>query len=428
MTKFYIKSNIFNLVAIAIILFFATACSKSGTSPKPEPEPPGQSIDVKISSFVPQKALPNTVVTITGTQFNTTAAGNTVTFNGVVAKVNSATATQLVVTVPANATTGKIALGINGKIVISSSDFTITSGEMSEFATLGMVEINQLMVDFLNVVYGENGRNIYGFGRTGSFNLRVALPKSFLGMATDKSYNLYVGLGNITKINLRDQITILAGEDIKTGGIKDGTGSEARFGGGYGDVANDSDGNVYYLDASCIRKITPNGVVTTIAGNLKGENGYADGKGAAAKFGVMTRITVDQSTNDIYVVDSDNFRIRKITQDGDVTTIVGDGKYGLKDGEGKEAQIMAPQALAADGKGNIFFTDADFQAPLYKIRMINKVGQVSTFMSGTETNKLENGKLGTATTARPLGIVFDKDGFLYIVNSGVHVISRIIFN
>jgi hypothetical protein len=427
MTKSSIKNNTFNLVAIITLLFFTTACSKSGTSP--EPEPPAVSKDVTITNFSPTKALPNAVVAITGTNFNTTTADNTVKFNGVASKVNSATATELVVTVPSTATTGKIALTINGKIVSSSTNFTVTTATVSDYAALGAIDIEQIIFDSNGQMFGENGNNIYKIDANGQLTFRITIPNSsFRGLAADNAGNLYVGPGYIGKISALNTFSILAGQTPGLGGIKDGTGSEARFTNGSNGIANDAGGNIYYFDSSCLRKITPAGVVTTLAGNFNGERGYVDGKGTAAKFGVMTRGAVDPATNDVYVVDSEHFRIRKITQDGVASTVLGDGSMDMNDGDGTGAHILAPQALAFDGKGNLFFSDADFAAHSYKIRMMNKLGQVSTIISGNSATSMVNGALGIATTSRPLGITFDAAGNLYIINSGPHMISKVTFN
>jgi sugar lactone lactonase YvrE len=423
----YLKRSVLLLIIFITLSVFITSCSKSGTGINPKP--PAEAV-ISITAFSPAKALPNSIVSISGSNFNTALANNVVKFNGVSAQVNSVNATEIVVTVPGTATTGKIEVSSNGKKVTSATDFTVTTATMSDFASLSAVSIDQIAFDFSGQLYGEDGRNIYKISSTGKIDFRVNISSnSFRGIAFDKAGNLYVAPGiNVTKIAPDNTVTVLAGQIISSGGLADGTGASARFSGSSYGIANDANGNIYYGDASAMRKVTTAGVVTTLAGNLKFEQGYVDGKGAEAKFGFMTRFTVDQTTGDIYVVDSDHYCIRKITQDGVVTTVIGSTIVGLVDGEGIKARIFGPQALAADGKGNIFFSDADFSAPIYKIRMINKLGQVSTLITGTSFTTLVNGQLGTATANRPLGIAFDPSGNLYIVNSGANKISKVTFN
>jgi hypothetical protein len=418
-----LKRAIAWVMAVFVSSVLIISCSKSGEGDKPA------ETSVAITAVSPASGLPNTVVSITGSNFNTVIANNIVKFNGVSAVVNSVSATEIVVTVPETATTGKITLSSNGKDATSAADFKVTTATISDYVSFGAVGIDQIAFDYSGQLYGEDGNNIYTIGTAG-VSLRLHVPSNqFRGIAADRAGNLYVAPGsNVTKIAPDNTVSLLAGQNISPGGLANGTGAEARFSGSSYGIAADADGNIYYADASSMRKVTPLGVVTTLAGNLTFDRGYVDGTGGAAKFGVLTRYTVDQPTGDIYVVDSDHYCIRKITKDGVVTTVIGSTVNGLTDGEGTNARIFGPQSLATDGKGNVFFSDADFVAPLYKIRMVNKLGRVSTLITGTSATTVVNGPLGTGTTSRPLGIAFDASGNLFIVNSGAHKISKVTFN
>ena len=119
-----------------------------------------------------------------------------------------------------------------------------------------------------------------------------------------------------------------------TQGFADGTGTAAQFDTPMGLVV-DSNGNVFVLDKARIRKITPAGVVTTFAGGATA--GYLDGTGTAAQFANgLSGITID-ANNNLYVTDTGNLRVRKITPAGVVTTLAGTGVFGSTDGDGSVA-------------------------------------------------------------------------------------------
>ena len=181
----------------------------------------------------------------------------------------------------------------------------------------------------------------------------------------------------IRKITPAGVVTTFAGTAGQSGSA-DGTGAAARFTNPEG-TAVDGAGNVYVADTfnDTIRKITPAGVVTTLAGTA-GQGGSADGTGAAARFAFPTGVAVDGAGN-VYVADTDNDTIRKITPAGVVTTLAGTaGQSGSADGTGAAARFNSPFGLAVDGAGNIYVADEDNDA----IREITPAGVVST-LAGT---------------------------------------------
>ncbi|MDP4150782.1 MAG: NHL repeat-containing protein [Bacteroidota bacterium] len=192
------------------------------------------------------------------------------------------------------------------------------------------------------------------------------------GMAIDGQGNLYVSDNTrIRKITPDAMVTTLAGD--LNAAFKDGTGTAAEFW-SPGGVAVDGQGNVYVADTynMRIRKITPGGVVTTMAGT--GGTAFQDGPGTVATFCYPFGIAVDTSGN-VYVADSRNYRIRKINAAGIVTTLAGDGTNGYKDGSGPAAEFAWPTSIALDAKGNLFVADQ----PNNTIRKVTTAGVVTTF-------------------------------------------------
>src|ERR1035437_6967265 len=152
--------------------------------------------------------------------------------------------------------------------------------------------------------------------------------------------------------------TTLAGPAEVGGGDADGPGSLARFRYPYG-AAVDSAGNVYVADYgnSTIRKVTPGGMVTTLAG-LATSPGSADGTGSAARFYGPMGVAVDSAGN-VYVVDTSNSTIRKLTPGGVVTTLAGlAGNRGSADGTGSDARFYCPWGVAVDSAGNVYVADS----------------------------------------------------------------------
>lgn len=202
---------------------------------------------------------------------------------------------------------------------------------------------------------------------------------SNLSLASDLTGNLYVanpGKSTIHKITAEGEVSTLAGWKDSPGRA-DGKGVFARFGYPSG-VTTDKDGNVYVTDYLTLRKITPDGKVSTLAGSF-GVEGNQDGSGAKASFQLLGNASTDSAGN-IYAVQYAGAirNIRKITPAGVVSTLAGDsgGAYGakLKDGPGLAARFNMPEGLATDRLGNLYVADKYNGA----IRKITPAGMVST--------------------------------------------------
>ena len=238
-------------------------------------------------------------------------------------------------------------------------------------------------------------------------------------IVTDRHGNLYVADFNnhqIRVISRKGVVTTFAGSGVP--GHADGTGKEAMFHGPHS-IAMDAQGNVIATDANnfCIRKITPDGLVTTVAGNRF--PGYLDGTGEFALFVYPTGIAINRDGN-IYIADRGSHTIRKITPDGTVTTLAGTGEAGYQDGQGTEAKLHDPITLALDSKGNLFIADAGN----HSIRKITLEGWVTTF-AGRPLPGYKDGRTAEALFHRPMGLAFDDNDNLYVSDSNNSRIRRI---
>lgn len=245
------------------------------------------------------------------------------------------------------------------------------------------------------------------------------------GVAVDAAGSVYVAdtaNNTIRQITTNGVVTTLAGLAGQAGSV-DGSGDEARFRNPWS-VAVDGQGNVFVADMSnnTIRKITPAGVVSTLAGRA-GLSGHADGPGSQARFNCPYGVAVDPEGN-VYVSDSGNHAIRLISPEGVVSTLAGlPGYPGSADGTGDAARFWNPQGLAVDSEGTVYVADTGNQT----IRKITPEGEVTTLagLAGTSgTNDLPG---LNARFNSPGGIAVDAAGNLYLADTGNHTVRQLIF-
>ena len=169
------------------------------------------------------------------------------------------------------------------------------------------------------------------------------------GLVIDDDGIIYLSDSKNRRVRrIAGEVSTLAGTGAK--GFVNGEGNKAEFSYPAG-IVLDKHGNLFVADQVRIRKISRDGIVTTFTGS--GVQGFRDGDASTAQFTVVQDMVMDGAGN-IYV--TDNNRIRKILPDGSVTTIAGNNA-GYKDGEGETAQFNAPQGLAIDAQGNIYVAD-----------------------------------------------------------------------
>jgi sugar lactone lactonase YvrE len=201
----------------------------------------------------------------------------------------------------------------------------------------------------------------------------------------------------------------------------DATGPSAEFNSPHG-IARDAMGNLFVCDLNNqrIRKITPTGVVTTFAGS--GVFGFADGQGTAAQFNAPQGLAFD-ATGTLYVADEANNRIRKITPTGLVTTLAGNGIAGHVDGTAS-AEFNLPRGLALDTTGNVYVADSQADC----IRKITPLGVVSTIAGQPNVQGFTDGIATAAQFNQPYSLTSDGLGNLYVADTYNHSIRCVASN
>ncbi len=220
-----------------------------------------------------------------------------------------------------------------------------------------------------------------------------------------------------TALGWRARVSTLAGDGSPA--FRDNAqSSQAAFADPFG-IAVSADGTIFVSDAgdsNRIRKLTLDGAVTTLAGTVEG---FADGPGAQAAFNTPSGIALDKAGN-LLVADTGNNRVRKITPDGQVSTIAGDGVAGYIDGPSSQARFDAPVGVAVDANGNIYVADTYND----RIRLIAPNGQVSTVAGGSGPGHVD-GEASVSRFDTPCAIVVAGDGSLIVADTGNHRLRKI---
>lgn len=364
---------------MALVLIAITACDKDKTVASSAPV---------INTVWPLDGNPSTIVTIRGKNFSTVRTENIVQFNGVNAIVIEANQGELLAVAPVTGTTGAITVAVRNSTV-TGPVFTYKAPQQEYNVKLFAGDLTAGSVDGA---------------------LSVSRLKSPEGVEVDATGNLIItdrGNNRIRKVSLAGIMSSVAGADVA--GFVNGAAADARFRLPWKSTV-DAAGNIIVADRDnhCIRKITPAGVVSTIAGS--GTAGYADGPAATAMFNQPLDVAADAAGN-IYVADNLNHRIRKIAPSGDVSTLAGDGTAAFANGTGTAAKLRNPSGLAIDKEGNLIVADR----LNHRIRKITPAG-VATSIAGDGVSGYKDGEAGAARFADPYGVAVDGNGNIIIAD------------
>ncbi|MBI5583783.1 MAG: SMP-30/gluconolactonase/LRE family protein, partial [Deltaproteobacteria bacterium] len=254
----------------------------------------------------------------------------------------------------------------------------------------------------------------YGLAVDGSGNLYLTSPDAYYG-------------GFIVKVDPSGGFTIIAGNRQKGFSGDGGPATAASFNWPE-DLTLDGFGNIYITDTSNnrIRKIDPNGIITTVAGNGQRQFTGDGGPAVQAALAGPRGVKVDPKGN-LYIADTDNNRIRKVDRSGIITTVAGNGLSGFAGdgGPATQARLSWPRSLALDQEGNLYLADTDN----YRIRKVDVSGIIST-IAGNGERANDNGDGGPAVQATvhdPYGVAVDSAGNVYAAIWGFGKIKKISF-
>lgn len=395
------KKIIYIFLAFAVIVI---ACKKSGSDNVPT--------NPSISSIIPAIAQANQVVALKGKRFSTVAAENVVKFAGVRAEIVSASDSVIMVTVPANGSTGNVTITVNNQT---------SKGPVFTYGASNVA----IEYEYVASTYAGSGVSGNTLGP-----LLEAQFSTLEGVALDESTGdlILADRGNQIIKRIRKngtEVEFVAG--VKGVGTTDGTPDLAKFNNPY-KVAVDKIGNIFTVDNSSarIRKIDISANwVSTFAGptGTATITGFLDGPNTTARFNVPIDAVVDDAGN-VFVADANNSAIRKITPDGTVTTLVGAGpsQNGLVDGFWPNVRLNRPSGICLDRDGMLLVADRYNHA----IRKINPNTGKTTTIAGTGTAGFKDAEALKATFNHPFGIHADKDNNIYVTelnNASVRLIS-----
>ncbi|WP_271783230.1 SMP-30/gluconolactonase/LRE family protein [Aquimarina algiphila] len=441
------KKEIKKLASMAIILLLLLGCSNDDNT--------GGNSDqsLKITSLSPDNGGKGDVIKIMGNGFGTDEALVKVFFNDKEALVSNLTNTEIEVAIPPKAFTGPVKITVNGE-ELEGPEFTynITSTVVTTIAGSGIAgdedAQNPLQAKFkapYDIIYAEVNQNKHFYlvdlanhkikrigtagivttigGSTmgymnGQYNqAKFYEPRNIVSVQDNGTSIFYISdtKNHVIRKLTGGEVTTYAGNG--TAGFADGDATTAQFNEPQG-LTIDDNGNLYVCDGENhkIRKISPSGQVTTVAGSTQG---FFDGVALSAQFNFPMGIAIDPEKN-LFVADGFNNKIRKITPNGVVSTFAGSDQ-GDQDGIGNQAKFYSPFAITIDKWNHLYVSDIDN----HKIKKITPAGHVTTLAGSTEGDSNGEGLL-EAKFAFPRGLCVDELGDIYVADIVNNKIKKIV--
>ena len=440
------------------LILLSSAWLSCGDSPAPNPPVTGGNEAPELSGFSPLSGKKGTTVKIQGKHFGSEVSKVSLQINGLKAKINAVTDTEITAIVPDKCGLGKLVVNVNGREVTSGAAFRyLYTAVTSYFSGSGKGDdgsdggyedgapqqwafrtLYNIVTDSKGVMFAADLGNciikrIETDGRTSTIagtpdasgfkdgKVNQGLMKFPIGLETAPDGSIYVAdhkNNAIRKVSPDGMLTTVAGGPEREG-LVDGDISVAQFKAPYG-VKLDNTGTLWICDTEngVIRKLSTDGKVTTFAGSTPG---YADGKLSEAKFYMPAHLNFDQNDN-MFIADKHNHCIRKITPDGTVTTFAGVAtKPGYRDGEAGQAMFNQPCNIQIDKLGNLYVND------LYNhcIRLVYPDGYATTLAGKGGTGGYQEGPGENALFKYPQGCTLDKDGNLFVTDSANQRIRKL---
>ncbi|HYW48717.1 MAG TPA: hypothetical protein VE959_37985 [Bryobacteraceae bacterium] len=307
-------------------------------------------------------------------------------------------------------------------ILLAPASVTVDSSGNVYFADTGNTRIRK--IDTSANISTVVGTGVPGFTGDGgpAINAKMSLPT---GVAVDSSGNLYIADSQNLRIRkvASGTISTLAGNGVSSFSGDNGPATQAQMNSPEG-VAVDSSGNIYIADTNNheVRRVTRDGTIARFAGNGTAGFGGDGGAAASAQLNAPEGLAIDSAGN-LYIADTQNARVRMVTAGGAISTVAGNGTpgFGGDGGAATGAMLSTVTGVAVDAAGNLYIADLNN----YRVRKVSG-GTIATVAgNGSQGYAGDGGAATSASLNLPRGVAVDAAGNLYIADSGNAVVRKV---